>query len=183
MLGIAAVVAGIVLLVKNWDWLRSHAVDAWNAVVSWGKKAIDWIAKVPGWVGGFFANIGRSISSPFLSAFNHVADAWNNTVGRLSWTVPSWIPVVGGNTVSVPHIPHFHEGGTVPGVPGSNVLALLQGGETVSPVAGGGAGSVIEIRSGGSDLDDLLVEVLSRAVRRRGGDVQLVLGGRKANAA
>jgi hypothetical protein len=37
---------------------------------------------------------------------------------------------------------------------------------------------VIELRSGGTRLDDLLVEVLSRAVRVRGGNVQLVLGGR-----
>lgn len=50
--------------------------------------------------------------------------------------------------------------------------------------AGGGGGAaspmVLEIRSGGSQLDDLLVEVLSRAVRRRGGNVQTVLGGRNA---
>ena len=42
--------------------------------------------------------------------------------------------------------------------------------------SGGGGRTVIEIRSGGSRLDDLLVEILRRAVRTRGGNVQLVLG-------
>jgi hypothetical protein len=40
----------------------------------------------------------------------------------------------------------------------------------------GGAVVQLEIRSGGSALDDLLVELLRKAVRVRGGDVQLVLG-------
>ena len=38
----------------------------------------------------------------------------------------------------------------------------------------------LEIVSGGSKLDDFLVELISRAVRVRGGNVQLVLGGKKA---
>jgi hypothetical protein len=40
----------------------------------------------------------------------------------------------------------------------------------------GGAVVQLEIHSGGSALDDLLVELLRKAVRVRGGDVQLVLG-------
>lgn len=50
---------------------------------------------------------------------------------------------------------------------------------------GGGGGSsagggrmVLEIRSGGTGWDDVMVEALSRAVRVRGGNVQTVLGGR-----
>jgi hypothetical protein len=59
-------------------------------------------------------------------------------------------------------------------------MAVLQAGETVTPAGGRSTAAVIEIRSGGSALDDALVELLSRAVRRRGGNVQLVLGGRNA---
>lgn len=43
---------------------------------------------------------------------------------------------------------------------------------------GGGGRVVLEIRSGGSRMDDLLVETLRRSVRTRGGDVQVVLGSR-----
>jgi len=38
---------------------------------------------------------------------------------------------------------------------------------------------VLELHSGGSKLDDLLVEVLRKAVAVRGGDVQVVLGKKK----
>lgn len=43
---------------------------------------------------------------------------------------------------------------------------------------GGGSGEVVslEIRSGGSRLDDLLLEMMRLSIRARGGDVQLVLG-------
>lgn len=47
-------------------------------------------------------------------------------------------------------------------------------GATTSVAAGGPL--VLRIESGGSRLDDLLVEVLRKAVRIRGGNVQLVLG-------
>jgi hypothetical protein len=65
-------------------------------------------------------------------------------------------------------------------------LVKLPGGSTVIPAGqsatmaaqgGGGGGSmVLEIRSGGSRMDDLLVELLRNAVRSRGGNVQTVLG-------
>ena len=41
---------------------------------------------------------------------------------------------------------------------------------------GGGAPVVLRIDSSGSRIDDLLVELLQKAVRNRGGNVQLVLG-------
>lgn len=43
-------------------------------------------------------------------------------------------------------------------------------------MAGGGRPMVLEIRSGGSRMDDLLVEMLQKSVRVRGGNVQTVLG-------
>lgn len=48
---------------------------------------------------------------------------------------------------------------------------------SVAPLTSGTGGMpVLEIHSGGSKLDDLLVEFLRRAVRVRGGNVQIVLG-------
>ncbi|WP_051797718.1 hypothetical protein [Streptomyces sp. NRRL S-337] len=48
---------------------------------------------------------------------------------------------------------------------------MLSGG-----AASGGGTVVLELHSGGARLDDLLVEILRKAVRIRGGDVQFVLG-------
>jgi phage-related protein len=58
---------------------------------------------------------------------------------------------------------------------GSQVTAA---GQTAAMLGNGGRAStvVLEINSGGSKLDDLLVELLRKAVRDRGGDVQVVLG-------
>jgi hypothetical protein len=179
VLGIVALVAVIVLIATKTKWFQ----NAWAAAWGWIKKAAsntwDFIKKIPGWIGAAFAKVSRAITAPFRAAFNLVADAWNNTVGGLSWTVPGWVPFVGGNTISAPHLPHFHSGGTVPGTPGSEQLAVLQAGEKVS-TRGGGDRTVIEIRGDGSALADGLVEILSRAVRARGGNAQLVLGGRNA---
>jgi len=118
---------------------------------------------------------------PFRTAFNAIADLWNNTVGKLSWTVPRWVPFLAGDTISVPQLPHFHAGGTVPGAPGQAVPILAMAGETVS-ATGQGQRVVLEIRSGGTSFDDAMVQALSRAVRRLNGNVQLALGGRNASA-
>jgi hypothetical protein len=58
---------------------------------------------------------------------------------------------------------------------GSQVMVQPTG-STRGPGGGGGGPTVLELRSGGSKLDDLLVEVIRRAVRVAGGDVQVVLG-------
>jgi len=49
-------------------------------------------------------------------------------------------------------------------------------GNSPLPSGMGGGAVTLRIESGGSRLDDLLVEVLRKAVRARGGDVQVVLG-------
>jgi hypothetical protein len=177
IVGIGALVAVIVLIATKTTWFQRGWSASWKWIKSAASNTVDFVKKIPGWIGGAFSKIANVITAPFRWAFNFIADAWNNTIGSLSWSVPGWVPGIGGNSIGVPHIPKFHTGGTVPGAPGSEMLAMVQAGETIRPA---GAGSVLEIRSGGTQLDDLLVEILSRAVRRRGGNAQLVLGGRNA---
>ncbi|MFI7072045.1 hypothetical protein [Micromonospora sediminicola] len=66
------------------------------------------------------------------------------------------------------------------------IRSALRSGRGLGAVGGGAPGggtamvaggrTVIELRSGGSRLDDLLVELLRRAIADRGGNVQAVLG-------
>lgn len=144
-------------------WIKG----AWDSIISKGKGVVDWFRDLPKNLKAGLSKVGDTILAPFKAGFNKISDAWNNTVGRLSWTVPSWIPGIGGNTISVPHLPHFHEGGEVPGVPGSNVLAMLQAGETVTPVSGGrgvdGVQVVVMLNS------EVLVRGVAKEVRRQGG--------------
>lgn len=59
---------------------------------------------------------------------------------------------------------------------GSRVISAGQTRTALSKGGGGGGPMVLEIRSGGSRLDDLLVQVLQKSIRSRGGNVQTVLG-------
>lgn len=177
---IGLLIVGIILLAKHWDqvwaWIKNVAGSVADWIVGKYESFLGFIRSIPGRIGAAFSNLANIIIWPYRTAFNFIADAWNNTVGRLSWSVPSWVPGIGGNSISVPHLPHFHKGGTVPGAPGSEMLAVLQAGERVTPAGASGAPVVIELRSSGSRLDDLLVEILSNAIRVKGGNVQTVLG-------
>lgn len=134
-----------------------------------------YIRELPHRISSAFSGIGRIVSAPFRAGFNAIARAWNSTVGQLHWSVPGWVPFIGGFSVSAPSLPTFHKGGVVPGAPGQEMLAVLQSGERVTP-AGVDTSMGLVIRSGGSRLDDLLVDILSKAIRVRGGNVQRVLG-------
>jgi uncharacterized protein (DUF697 family) len=78
-------------------------------------------------------------------------------------------------------------GWTLTGEQGPELVRLPYGssvvpaGRTQSMLAGAGGAQtmVLEIRSGGSRMDNLLVELLRSAIRDRGGNVQTVLGSRR----
>lgn len=188
IIAIVALVAIVVLIATKTDWFQRLWKWVWSKIGDPVKAAWDWIKKtsgklwdyltgLPGKLKSAFSKVKDFISAPFRAAFNFVARAWNNTVGRLHWSVPGWVPIIGGNSISVPNLPTFHKGGTVPGAPGEEVIAKLQAGERVTPAGQSSGGGVIVIDSAGSRLDDLLLEVLRRAVKVRGGNVQVVLGG------
>ena len=80
-----------------------------------------------------FSGIADGISGPFREAFNFIARAWNNTVGKLRWTIPRIVPVFGGDTISAPQLPEFAAGGifnTAMGGGGSG-LAVLHDNEMI----------------------------------------------------
>lgn len=153
ILAIAALIAIIVLLVTHWDAVKRAGAAAW-----------DWIKGAWSSAGDFFGRIGDSIRGAFKSAFNSVASTWNNTVGRLSWSVPSWIPLIGGKTLSVPNIPMMFGGGTVTraglamvGEQGAEVVEL-NAGDRVWPHGTGPAGSGVSIGAfyaGGMSPDEV----------------------------
>lgn len=181
IIAVAAFIAALVLLWQNnevvreklgqaWEWIKS----AFGSAVSWiGDKIgqlLGWFKEMPGRIGDLLSGLVGIILWPYKTAFNAISDAWNNSVGRLSWTVPGWVPVIGGNTISAPKLPKFHSGGVVPGQHGSEMLAILQAGERVIP-AGAPAGGGTEVRFVGN-TDNALATVIMRLVRE--GKIQLV---------
>lgn len=147
---------------------------AFGWVLDRGKTLLSWFRSAPGKIGGAFSRLGGIISAPFRAAFGQIKSLWNSTAGGFGFSIPGWVPKIGGNSF---RIPRMHTGGVMGGAPGTEGLALLQAGERVTPAGASGDRTVIEIRSDGTRLGDLLVEVLSRSIRVRGGNVQAVLGG------
>jgi hypothetical protein len=171
VLGIGALIAVIVLIATKTDWFQRLWRNAWAWIKEAAANTWNWIKQIPGWIEHAFGPIARTISAPYRAAFNLIASAWNATVGRLSFTFPSWIPGIGGNSISVPNLPHFHSGGRVPGGPGQETLAVLQGGETVSmdgQSAGAGQGYVIA----DGPIVRALVDAIATEVRKRGGRLE-----------
>jgi hypothetical protein len=195
--GIVALVAAIVWVAtqtdffqKAWQytWIavqiifykaKDGIISGFEAVKGWASNVSDYIGSIPGRIGSAFAGLFNIITSPFRAAFNFVSRAWNNTIGQMSWSVPDWVPGIGGGSIHAPMLPSFHTGGVVPGAPGTEVVAKLMAGETVTPAGGTGAGAPVQIviRSDGGKMGELLLSVLREAIDLRGGNVQIALGG------
>lgn len=172
VLGIIALIAIVVLLVKNWDWVKEKGAQAWDKIKDAASSTWEFLKKIPGWLGDRFKDLANVLTLPFRIAFNAIAKLWNSTIGSLSWSVPGWVPVIGGNTISVPKLPTFHQGGTVPGPPGQEVLAMLSGGETVTSNAGQvGAGNGRWVPVDLGPLGEALLPIIAAAVEGRGGSV------------
>lgn len=172
ILGIIALIAVIVLIATKTKWFST----AWTAAWGWIKKAAsntwDFIKKIPGWIGSAFRGIASAMTAPFRFAFNAIARLWNNTIGQLSWSVPGWVPFIGGNTISVPKLPTFHTGGMVPGPIGAPVPILALGGEEVrSPAASSRRGDEQWVSVDAGAIGDALLKVIAQAVANKGGRV------------
>lgn len=196
VLAIAAVIAIIVVIATKTTWFQDTWRKAWggiraaaSAVGGWfsgtlwprirgvwdnikgaAQRVWDWMKELPGRLRDRFANLAGWLLAPFRTAFNAVARAWNNTIGRLSWTIPGWVPGVGGNSISAPTLPTFHAGGVAP--VGRETLAILQSGERVQSVASRDEQSYVPVR--GDAVVDALIDAIARGMGHRGNDpVQL----------
>ena len=131
-----------------------------------------------------FSGIADGISSPFREAFNFIARAWNNTVGKLRWTIPRIVPVFGGDTIAAPQLTEFAKGGIFNAGMGGSGLAVLHDNEMILNAeqqqglfAGkgvGGGGSVYNINVNVSATADkaaigqTIVESIAAYERRSG---------------
>jgi hypothetical protein len=117
---------------------------------------------------GFIADV---ITAPFKAAFRAVATLWNNSVGKLSFSVPSWVPLIGGKGFDVPDIPMLAQGGIV----NSPTLAMIgeAGPEAVIPLSklgsmgSGGGGTNITVNVTSANPNDV-VAALQKWVRNNG---------------
>lgn len=169
VLGIGLLVGAVVLIATKTDWFQRLWRTSWGWIKRSASDSWDFIKRIPGWVTSAFDRIGDGIARPFRFGFNMAARAWNNTIGRLSWTVPGWVPGIGGNSISVPRLPTFHSGGIVPGVRGTAVPIMALAGERYSGLSSSGGGAPMPIVAGDA-LMALIFQMIKDMVSAAGGD-------------
>lgn len=109
----------------------TNASNIWNGVVGFFQN-------IPSRIIGFFSGIGSAISAPFTSAFGAIKSMWNNTIGGFGFTVPDWIPLIGGKSFKIPKLATggiLSSAGTVMvGEAGPELLTLPRGAQ-VTPLS------------------------------------------------
>jgi hypothetical protein len=113
----------------------------------------------------------------YKTVFNTIARLWNNTIGKLSFTFPDWVPGLGGKGFSVPNIPMLADGGIVTGP----TLAMIgeAGPEAVIPLdRARNMGNVTVNVNGGlatsAEIGQAIVNAL-RAYNRSAGPINIAV--------
>ena len=151
VIAIAALVAGLVLAYRRFEGFRTLVDNVFKFIGTAIQYSVNIVKNYFSAVFGFYKTM-----------FNAIAKLWNNTVGRISFKVPDWVPGIGGKGFSVPQIPMLADGGIVTGP----TLALIgeRGPEAVVPLdRAGGMGTTINIYS--TIADESLPEKLVQALR------------------
>lgn len=187
---LTAAVGGVATAIK---WIGKNAPKWWGAVSAAFTTAKNWVVDKANALIGWFGEMPGKLRRKARGLFDGIKDAFK---GAVNWIVGKWndlsFGIPGGSflgvswsgmTLGTPDIPYLAQGGIVPATPGGRLVGVGEGGEAeavmpLSKLAGllGSQRSVLELRSSGSRLDDLLIEILRIAIQGRGGNVQLVLG-------
>jgi hypothetical protein len=122
------------------------------------------------WINNVTIPALNGLLAVFKTVFNGMASLWNNSIGRLSFKFPSFVPGFGGKGFDVPNIPMLAEGGIVR----SATLAVIgeAGPEAVVPLSragefGMGGGGDIYVTVQGGD-PNAIVDALRRYQRQNG---------------
>jgi hypothetical protein len=163
-LAIAALVVGLVIAYKKFDAFRDIVDAVFSAIKTGIKGGMDAITTYLSFVMGVYKAI-----------FNGIATLWNNTIGKLKFSVPNWVPGLGGKGFEVPNIPMLAAGGIV----SSPTLALIgeRGPEAVVPLSkmgdmGGGTNVTIHVNGG----DPNAVVAALRTYMRQNGSIPIRVG-------
>jgi hypothetical protein len=127
ILAIVAFIAILAALYFKFEVVRKVVDTVFQGMLAGGKAVFDGLKT-------YFTGLYNI----FKTLFNGIAKLWNNTVGKLSFKIPSWVPLLGGNGFSVPNIPMLADGGIVT----NPTLAMIgeRGPEAVIPLSGRNSG-------------------------------------------
>jgi hypothetical protein len=157
VIGVIALIAGLAIAYTKFEGFRK-VVDNVFGAIKW-------------YVNNVTIPAVNLLVDVFKKAFNGIATIWNNTIGKFSFTVPSWVPGIGGKGFSMPDIPMLANGGIVTG---GATLAMIgeRGPEAVIPLDrmgefGMGGGTTVNINVNGGDPQSV-VNALRTYMRQNG---------------
>jgi len=166
ILAIVAFIAILAALYFKFESVRKIVDTVFQVMLAGGKAVFDGLTT-------YFTGLYNI----FKTLFNGIAKLWNNTVGKLAFKIPSWVPGLGGFGFEVPNIPYLAEGGIVTGP----TLAMIgeRGPEAVIPLSGRNSGMggnyTININGGlgsSSDIGTAVVNAI-RAFNRTNGPANI----------
>jgi hypothetical protein len=154
IIAVVALIAILTALYFKFDGVRKIVDTVFDAITTGVKFSFDAIKT-------YFT----AVLNIYKSIFNGIASLWNNTIGKLSFSFPSWVPGLGGKGFSVPNIPMLAEGGIVTGP----TLAMIgeAGPEAVIPLSkmGGMGGGVTVNVNGGLATSAEIGQAVVNAIR------------------
>jgi phage-related protein len=176
---IGLVFALVVAFKTLWDnsaAFRDFFIGMWHGIQNVVGGVIDFIKSIwnglPGFfqgiantIGGIFSGIGNAIKNAFKTAVNIVVDLLNGAISAINLLIKGINLVPGINIPMIPKIPRMHTGGVVPGMLGSETMAVLQAGERIVPRGQGGNDGVTVTFAG--DTDSALATAIQKLVRTR----------------
>lgn len=163
-----------------WNWVSenfpkifeflSKPFKLWFELVKtvWS-KIFEFFKGMPEKLKSAVSTVGGALISPFKTAFNTIADLWNNTLGKFKFEIPDWVPGIGGKGWGFPKIPKLAQGGIVT----KPTLALIgeAGPEAVVPLKNRGMGNVNITINGAIDAEGTarqIRQILRRSELRAG---------------
>jgi hypothetical protein len=164
ILAVVAFIAILTALYFKFDGVRKVVDTVFQAIKKGVSASLD-----------FLGDYVQGVLNIYKNIFNTIARLWNNTIGKLSFEFPSWVPGLGGKGFSVPQIPMLAEGGIVR----SATLAVVgeAGPEAVVPLdRGSGFGNVTVNVTGGlatsAEIGQAVINAI-RAYNRTGGPANI----------
>jgi hypothetical protein len=163
----------VLVITKNWDKIKSG-----------GARVMDWFRSMPGRIRNALSRVGSIVSAPFRAGFNAVSGFWNRSVGSVSFSVPGWVPGVGGKGFRFPRMPYLADGGIIKARRGGTAFVAGEAGqdEAVVPLPRGGGGfggSMVRVVFDVTGADENMKKMIRKMVRvEGGGDVQVTFGSR-----
>lgn len=91
-----------------WNGIKSTLSSIWETMKTNVSNSIDTVIGffrgIPGAISSAFSTLSEAILAPFRWAFDQIRSLWNSTAGGFGFSIPSWVPGVGGREFRIPEM-------------------------------------------------------------------------------